>query len=82
MGWVTRDGQMGWSSEMVTWDGQMGLSHGMSHKGWSYGTFAWDGSHGMVTWDSHISFETWVTIRGKHFLQNWGIYNVSKVVCT
>ena len=37
MGWVTWDGHMGLSHGMVTWDGHMGLSHGMGHMGWSNG---------------------------------------------
>ena len=28
---------MGWSHGMVTWDGHMGLSHGVGHMGWSHG---------------------------------------------
>merc|ERR1712208_167522 len=34
---------------------------------------------GWVIWDNHTSFETWVPIRGKHFLQNWGIYKMCDI---
>ena len=59
---------MRWSHGMVTWDGHMGISHGIGQMGWSQamGPMGWSHrmshmgwSHGMVTWDWSHGMVTW-----------------------
>ena len=52
----------------------------MVHMGW----VTWDGHMGWATCDGHMG---WVTldghmgsIRGKYFLQNWGIYKLFDII--
>ena len=66
MGPVTWDGHIGLSHGIVTWDDHMGGSHGMGHMGWS---------HGMGTCDDHMGLSHGMGNMGwsgKYFLQNWG----------
>ena len=61
MGWVT-----------VTWDGHMGISHGMGQMGWAHGMVIWDCHMGWVTWDGHIGWSHWtVTWNGSYGIVNW-----------